>query len=90
VTISANAAELIAGYEAMRAQALGTVPATAARGLSVLVLAGMPAWMRALAPTERTSTPARPLAARESAGFGTELVSLLTDMVLTSRKRCYP
>ena len=85
--ISADAAELVAGYEALRAQAIGAVPAATPRGLSVLTRAGVPAWMRALAPTERTSTPARAVAARVSTGFDAELASLLTEMALSSQRR---
>ncbi len=85
--ISADAAELVAGYEALRAQALGTVPATTPRGLSVLTRAGMPAWMRALAPSVSSSTPTRGTATRESTGFDAELASLLTEMALSSQRR---
>lgn len=87
MTISADAADLLAGYEALRAQALGAVPAATPRGLSVLTRAGLAAWMRALAPIARTSTTPRRVAARESTDFGAELVSLLTEMALSSQRR---
>jgi hypothetical protein len=86
VTISADADDLLAGYEALRAQALGAVPAATPRGLSVLTRAGLAAWMRALAPIVRTSATAAGRG-RESTGFGTELVSLLTEMALSSQRR---
>ena len=89
MTISADVADLVAGYEALRAQALGEIPATTPRGLAVLMRGGLPAWMRALAPTSRPSRPAHPVAASEPTGFGAELVSLLTEMVLSSGKRCF-
>lgn len=88
MTISASAVELAAGYEALRAQAMGEMPAASPRGLTVLMGGGMPAWMCALAPASRSTTPVRPGAAHEPSGFGAELVSLLAEMVLSSRKRC--
>jgi hypothetical protein len=87
VTISANAVDLLAGYEALRAQALGAVPAATPRGLSVLTRAGLAGWMCALAPTGRASTTTPRVAARESTGFGSELASLLTEMALCSQGR---
>ena len=87
MTISADAVDLLAGYEALRAQALGTVPAATPRGLSVLTHAGLPAWMGALAPLVRTSATVHRGGARESTDFGTELVSLLTEMALSSQRR---
>ncbi len=87
MTISADAADLLAGYEALRAQATGAVPAATPRGLSVLARAGLTAWMHALAPTARAGEPVRHTATRESTGFGAELVSLLTEMALSSQGR---
>lgn len=89
MTISASSIELAAGYEALRAQAMGEMPAASPRGLAVLMGGGIPAWMCALAPASRSITPVRPGSAPEPSGFGTELVSLLTEMVLSSRKRCF-
>lgn len=89
MTISADAAEIGAGYEALRARALGEIPAATPRGLAVLMRDGLPAWMRALAPTDRSTLPARPAPSRELTGPGIELVSLLTEMVLASGKRCF-
>lgn len=87
MTISADAVDLLAGYEALRTQALGAVPAATPRGLSVLTRAGLAAWMCALAPIVRTSATVVAGRARESTGFGTELASLLTEMALSSQRR---
>jgi len=87
VTISANADDLLAGYEALRVQALGAVPAATPRGLNVLTRAGLAAWMRALAPTGGPSTTTPRVGARESTGFGSELASLLTEMALNNQRR---
>ena len=86
MTISADADDLLAGYEALRAQALGAVSATTPRGASVLTRAGVATWMRALAPTVHTSATAAG-GTRESTGVGTELVSLLTEMALAGQRR---
>lgn len=87
MTISADTADLLAGYEALRAQALGSVPVATPRGLSVLTRAGLAAWMRALAPSVSSSAPTRGTATRESTGFDAELASLLTEMALSSQRR---
>ncbi len=87
MTISADVVDLLVGYEALRAQALGAVPAATPRGLSVLTRAGLAAWMGALVPIVRTRATVHRVAAHESTGFGTELVSLLTEMALASQRR---
>ncbi|MGH9304374.1 MAG: hypothetical protein ACRDZ5_08185 [Acidimicrobiales bacterium] len=89
MTISADVTDLAAGYEALRAQALGELPATTPRGLAVFVRGGLVAWMRALAPITRPTQPPVRSEAREPTGFGTELVALLAEMVLSSGKRCF-
>ena len=54
MTITAGAPELAQGYEALRAEALGLAPAARPRGRAVLIGAGLPAWMTALAPLARS------------------------------------
>ena len=71
MTITAGAGDLAQGYEALRAQALGTVPTVKPRGLAVFMGAGLPAWMNALPPSAGrggqqrnapTTRPAAPMA----------------------------
>jgi len=89
--ITAAAKDLQQGYEALRAQALGEIPELTPRGLAVFQRGGLPAWMRACPPTIRP-TPAVSSgvsAERNLAGMGVELVQLLTDMVVSSQRRCH-
>lgn len=74
------------GYEALRAQATGDLPAVTPRGLTLFLAAGSPAWMKAWAPLT-PATPA-PRADREvRIGLGGEVVQLLTEMALGCRRR---
>ena len=91
MTITAGAGDLAQGYEALRAQALGTVPTVKPRGLAVFMGAGLPAWMNALPPLSRPRRPAAQRPDDEAGrpnGQSTELVRLLAEMVLASRGRC--
>jgi hypothetical protein len=90
MTITAGAADLAQGYEALRAQAQGAVPGVNPRGRAVLVGAGLAAWMSALPPSARPRPPRaeRPHRARHQNGQSPELVRLLAEMVLASQARC--
>lgn len=79
--------EIGAGYEALRAAASGQHACDTPRGLSLLQTQGLPAWMRAWNPPP----PPLPVVASEqrpvTAGVGTDVVRVLTEMVLGSRSR---
>lgn len=79
--------EIGAGYEALRAAASGQQACDTPRGLSLLQSQGLPAWMRAWSPLPppRAVVPSeqRPV----TAGVGTDVVRVLTEMVLGSRTR---
>jgi hypothetical protein len=81
------AEEIGAGYEALRAAASGQVGCDTPRGLTLLQTQGLAAWMRAWSPL----SPPRPVVPSEgrpvAAGVGTEVVRVLTEMVLGSRSR---
>jgi hypothetical protein len=81
--------ELVRGYEALRAQATGELPAVTPRGLALFLMAGFPAWMKAWTPvTPPGPTPPAPRDDREvRASFGGEVVKLLTEMALGGRRR---
>lgn len=82
-----HADDLVAGYEAMRAQCLGGLPAESLRGLAVVLTQGLPAWIRAwAAPTSVAARPVPP-AATTGTGVGAEMVRLLTEMVLGGGRR---
>jgi hypothetical protein len=82
-----HADDLVAGYEALRAQSLGGLPAESPRGLAVVLTQGLPAWMRAWAAP--ASVTALPVAAAPATGaaVGGEVVRLLTEMVLGGGRR---
>jgi hypothetical protein len=77
-----SADEIGAGYEALRAAASGQHACDTPRGLSLLQTQGLPAWMRAWSPLP----PPRPVVPSEqppvTAGVGTDVVRVLTEMVL--------
>jgi hypothetical protein len=81
--------ELEHGYEALRAQATGELPAVTPRGLTLFLTAGFPAWMQAWAPlTPPAPTKPLPRDDREvRASLGGEVVRLLTEMALGCRRR---
>lgn len=82
--VTASAADLVTGYEALRAQVLGTIPAVRPRGLVVLRRAGLVAWMAACPPpasnVRRRSSHLGDAIAHD--GLDGELVSILTEMAL--------
>ena len=91
--ITAAASDLTQGYEALRAQAVGEIPTMTPRGLALFLRGGLPSWMCACLPIGRpapTSTPAA--CAGQVSGLtslSVELVRLLTEMALSSQRRCY-
>jgi hypothetical protein len=77
------------GYEALRAQATGELPAVTPRGLALFLAAGFPTWMKAWAPL---TPPAPTTSARRGdrevrISLGGEVVQLLTEMALGCRRR---
>jgi hypothetical protein len=80
--------EMERGYEALRAQATGELPAVTPRGLTLFLTAGFPAWMKAwtplTAPVPRTPMPRVDRDVR--ANLGVEVVQLLTEMALGCRR----
>ena len=84
--------ELEQAYEALRAQATGQLPATTPRGLALFLAGGLPTWLAAwmtpaLAPV--AVRPAPPVAVPKPglASVSTELVMVLTEMVLGGQRR---
>ena len=74
---------LVLAYEALRAQATGTQPASAPRGLALVQTAGLTAWMEAwtpLAPPPRA--PSVRAGSEMPVGLGRDVVRLLTEMVV--------
>lgn len=89
MSVTASARELERRYEALRAQALGEVPAAAPRGLGLLRTAGLVAWMRAC-PPEAPSARHEPSGCGPGApfvGMHGELASVLTEMALGAGRR---
>jgi hypothetical protein len=87
MTITATAEDLARGYEALRAEAVGTLPVVTPRGRVVLLRGGLVAWMRALPPTTPAPRAGRPpidAPAAVAAGVRRELVDVLTAMALGS------
>lgn len=75
------AGELFAGYEALRATAAGAVVSETPRGLALFLAQGLPAWMRAFCAL--ATPPIVPFGERPVAsGLGTDVVRVLTEMVL--------
>jgi len=91
VNVCTSTTELTLGYEALRAQATGQLPASTPRGLGLFLMAGCPAWMNAWKPLARP-TPATAVAAvaphqLEPAGLSDEVVHVLTEMALGCQRR---
>jgi hypothetical protein len=79
--------ELLAGYEALRAAATGSLVAQTPRGLALLLAEGLPGWIRAWNPLPATQ-PIVPCADRRAvAGLAGEMVRVLTEIALGSRTR---
>ena len=79
------AGELCAGYEALRATALGSVVFETPRGWALFLAQGLPAWMRAFCAL----VPAPPIVPVDERpvvpGLGADVVRVLTEMVLGCR-----
>jgi len=76
--------ELTLGYEALRAQATGALPATTPRGLALFLAAGCPTWITTWTPSAAVA-PRIPTRAHDRAtpvGLDGEVVQLLTEMAL--------
>lgn len=90
--IIAGPTDLEQGYEALRAQAVGEIPSVTPRGLALFLRAGLPAWMSACAPVTRptlTRSSTHGSQERRLSSLSTDLVRVLTEMALGSRRRCY-
>jgi len=90
VSVTAAPAELERTYEALRAQAVGAIPAVTPHGLGLLRRAGVVAWMIACPPAGPVARPSRPSAdapLTTLAGVGSELARVLTEMALGSGRR---
>ena len=79
--------EMQRGYEALRAQATGELPALMPRGLALFLAAGFPAWMKAWAPLTPPTTPTPQGDRQVRVSLGGEVVQLLTEMALGCRRR---
>jgi len=88
MNVLASTVELTLGYEALRAQATGQLPASTPRGLALFVTAGFPVWMDAWKPLARP-TPTTQVVVHhvEPAGLGGDVVHVLTEMALGCQKR---
>ncbi len=93
--ITAGASQLLQGYEALRAQAVGQIGAITPRGLAVFHRSGMVAWMSACAPLGSidvlvNSAPSLNYGRSDALGAtSAELVQILAEMALGSHRRCY-
>jgi hypothetical protein len=77
--------DLCAGYEALRAQAVGGWPADFPRGRALVLTQGLPAWIRAWAAPPTVPIPPAPAGGKGDGGLGAEVVRLLTEMALGGR-----
>jgi hypothetical protein len=76
---------LAAGYEALRAEALGCLPSDAPRGRALVLGQGLPAWIGAwAAPASAAPPPCAPCPGGIG-GLTAEVVRLLTEMALGAR-----
>jgi hypothetical protein len=90
VKVLQAAGDLTLGYEALRAQATGQLPAVTPRGLALFLIAGFPDWMTAWSPLAPavTKTPAAAPPRREPPVVpGTDVVHVLTEMALGCQRR---
>ena len=81
------AGDLTLGYEALRAQATGQLPATTPRGLALFLTQGCPAWMQAWLPVASAPCRERQAASDRQTPVRVEVVQLLTEMALSCQKR---
>lgn len=78
---------LSAGYEALRAEAVGSLPSEAPRGRALVLGQGLPAWIRAwAAPAAAAPPPSSSSPCPGAIGGPTaEVVALLAEMALGAR-----
>jgi len=82
-----SADDLAAGYEALRATALGCRPTDSPKGLALLLGQGLPGWIRAwTTPAVPRSPAAATGRAQSAAGPSAEVVRLLAEMALGQRR----
>jgi hypothetical protein len=80
--------DICAGYEALRAQAVGGRPSDSPRGQALVLNQGLPAWIRAWAAPPAVDLPPAPAGPTAApGGLGAEVVRLLTEMALGGRAR---
>jgi hypothetical protein len=78
--------DLSAGYEALRAQAVGGLPTDSPRGRALLLSEGVPAWILAWAAPPAAHMPPAPTDRRsDPGGMSAEVVRLLAEMALGGR-----
>lgn len=94
MTITAPAVDLAAAYEALRAQAVGQMPAGTPRGLALFRRVGLAGWMPACAPISTQISTATTSAQVDGhrqrmprVDLDGALVQILTEMALGSRRR---
>lgn len=84
--MSAQPDGLAAGYEALRAEAVGSLPSEAPRGRALVLGQGLPAWTRAwAAPAAAAPTPPCAPCPGAIGGPTAEVVRLLAEMALGAR-----
>lgn len=77
---------LAAGYEALRAEAVGSLPSDAPRGRALVLGQGLPAWIGAwAAPAAAAPLPPCAPCPGGIGGLTAEVVRLLTEMALGAR-----
>ena len=81
--------ELTVGYEALRAQATGALPATTPRGLALFLAVGCPAWIATWKPLAALA-PRIPEVAHDRGtlvDLDGEVVQVLTEMALGCQRK---
>lgn len=73
-------------YEAVRAQATGTVTPVTPRGLALIIYSGLPAWIRAWASLAQSEIVAPAPTTTAPVGPSAELVSVLAEMALGGQR----
>jgi hypothetical protein len=78
--------DLSAGYEALRAQAVGGLPTDSPRGRALLLTEGVPAWIGAwAAPSAAPVPPGSAVGRSGPGGMSGEIVRILAEMALGGR-----
>ncbi|HVL27756.1 MAG TPA: hypothetical protein VM390_06385 [Acidimicrobiales bacterium] len=76
---------LAAGYEALRAEAVGSLPSEAPRGRALVLGQGLPAWIGAWAAPAAAAPSSCAPCPGAIAGPTAEVVALLAEMALGAR-----